>query len=216
MEILRSVGIISALKAFFVFFVYGVSIILFIKIFYGLDADLPDAVIATLEGPISLYTFLWLSIFGLIALFFATKYGSRHCDFYNSRPKRVFWFSLPICEAAIALGVVICGTFLGVAFCSHALFKLSLTDVLFYSQFYGLAAVMLIITFPVVYFTISLVDSGKAIYFWNSGGLFFYFLFVIYSYFYINLPVDHVSIVGMQASVLMLGCAAWRYHQPDN
>ena len=163
MEILKSIGISSALKGFLIFFIYGFLTTLVIRCLYGLESDLPDAVIATLEGPISIYTFGWLALFGLISLATVTKFGKKECNFKDNKPKRVFYFALPICEAAIALGIVIGASLLGVAICSHLLFLLCLTNIVLYPVFYEVSVFMFAITYPVAYFTIALIDKiGRA------------------------------------------------------
>ena len=209
MEVLRRVGVVAALKGFVIFFVYGFLTIAAIWGFYGLESDLPDAVVATLEGPISIYTFGWLAFFGLVALAFVTKLGGVECDFNVNRPKMVFYFALPVCEAAIALGVVIGGALLGMAVCSQFLFACSFTDVDMYSQIYGLSALMFVVTYPVVYFTVVFVDAKKTIFFWMNATVIIY-IFFIASTFYFTLPVKDAAAFGAQAVVLIVGYAILR------
>lgn len=209
MEVLRRVGISAAFKGFIIFFVYGFLTTMAIGIFYGLDSELPKAMVATLEGPISIYTFGWLALFGLIALASVTKFGKIECDFKANRPKRVFYFALPVCEAAIALGVVIGGTLLGVAICAHLLFTCSFTNVAIYPQFYGLSAFMFLITYPVAYFAIALTDTNKTTFFWINATAIIYTLFIA-STFYFTLPVKDAIVVGAQAVVAILGYAIWQ------
>ncbi|GAB3466875.1 hypothetical protein GCM10027398_13520 [Azotobacter salinestris] len=178
MEIIKSVGISAAFNGFIIFFVYGLLTTLAIGAFYGLDSELPNEMVATLEGPISIYTFGWLALFGLIALAAVTRFGKIECNFNINRPKRVFYFALPVCEAAIALGVVIGGTLLGVAVCAHLLFACSFTSVAIYPQFYGLSAFMFLITYPVAYFTIALIDTNKTTFFWINATAIIYTVFI--------------------------------------
>jgi len=213
MEVLRSIGIITALKGFLIFLLYGFFTTAAIAGLYGLESDLPESVIATLEGPLSIYTFGWLSIVGLISLAIATKLGKKECDFNISRPKRVFWVALPVCEAAIALGVVIGGTLLGVAICSHILTEASLTSTKLYPQFYALSAFILLVTYPVAYFTIALIDTKKTVFLWLNLSAVVYAAFIAAT-FYFTLPVKDASIAGLQAVIMIAGYAAFSYFRP--
>jgi len=156
---LKAIGIDAALKGFIIFFAYGFITTSYIHFRYGFEQNIPESVVATIEGPLSIYTFCWLALVGIALLFWSTNIGRTVCDFENSKPKCVFYFSLPICEAAIALGVVIGATLLGVAASASTLYFIGLTDVNLHSMFFGLALFMLLITYPVIYFTISLIDS---------------------------------------------------------
>lgn len=202
MEVLRIVGIIAAVKGFIIFLVYGFLTTGVIGIFYSLDSELPDAIKATLEGPLSIYTFGWLALFGLIALAAVTKLGKVECNFETRKPWRVFYFALPVCEAAIALGVVIGGTLLGVAMCSHLLFTWSYTNVVIYPQFYGLSAFMFLVTYPVAYFTIALIDTKKTTFFWINVTAIIYALFVALTL-YFKLPVENSTVVGVEIVLLI-------------
>jgi hypothetical protein len=167
---------------------------------------------ATLEGPISIYTFGWLSLFGLLSLVIVTKLGKRECDFNTNRPKSVFWFALPICEAAIALGIVIGGTLLGVALCAHLLFTLSLVDTVLHLKFYRISAFMFLITYPVAYFTLALIDREKTIYFWLNATAIIYTLFVV-TLFYFNLSIKDTTALGIIAVAVIMVYAIYAY--PD-
>lgn len=212
MEVLKSVGINTALKGLIIFLGYGFLTTIFIAFFYGLDSDLPDAVIATLEGPISIYTFGWLSLFGLLSLVIATKFGKRVCNFNTNRPKIVFWFALPICEAAIAIGVVIGGTLLGVALCAHLLFSLSWVDIELHPKLYGISAFMFLITYPVAYFTLALIDTEKTIYFWLNATAILYTLFVVVLFCF-TLPIKDATTVGVLAVIAIIGYAIYAYQK---
>lgn len=203
MEVLKSVGIVTAFKGFLIFLLYGFITTAIIAGLYGLEADLPKSVLATLEGPISIYTFGWLSVVGLFLLAIVTKFGKRECDFNINRPKMIFWVALPICEAAVALGIVIGGTLLGVAICSHILMAASLTSTKLYPQFYALAAFMFLITYPVAYFTIALIDTKKTVFLWLNISALVYASFIAAT-FYFTLPVKDASIAGLQAVILIL------------
>lgn len=213
MEVLKSVGIIAAFKGFLIFLLYGFFTTAVIAGVYGLESDLPKSVMATLEGPISIYTFGWLSIVGLILLAIVTKCGKKECDFNINRPKRIFWVALPICESAIALGIVIGGTLLGVAICSHILMAASLTSTKLYPQFYALAAFMFLITYPVAYFTIALIDTKKTVFFWLNFSAVVYAAFIAAT-FYFTLPVKYASIAGLQAVIIIAGYAFFARYRP--
>jgi hypothetical protein len=161
MHLLKAISIDAAVKGFVIFMFYGILTTIYINIAYDLDADLPDAVTATLSGPISIYTFSWLALVGLLGLAATTKAGAIECDFEKKRPLGVFYFSLPICEAAIALGIVIGATLLGVALAAHMLYLVDFTKVSIYQDFYALATFMFFITFPVAYFSIIFLDHQK-------------------------------------------------------
>lgn len=209
MELLRNLGIIAVFKSLIIFFLYGFLTALVIAVFYGLDSELPDAMLSTLDGPISVYTFGWLALFGLAALAVVTKLGSVECDLVIQRPKRVFCFALPVCEAAISLGVITGGTLLGIAVCTHLLFACSFTDVTIYPQAYGLSACIFLLTYPVAYFTIALIDTKKIIFLWVTVTAIIYVLFVV-STFYFTLPVENATLGGAQAAVLILGYVLWQ------
>lgn len=161
MHLLKEIGIHAAAKGFVIFIFYGILTTIYINVAYGLDADLPDAVTATLTGPISIYTFSWLAVVGMLGLAATTKVGVIECDFEKKRPLGVFYFSLPICEAAIALGIVIGATLLGVALAAHMLYLAEFTEISIYQDFYALATFMFFITFPVAYFSIIFLDHQK-------------------------------------------------------
>jgi hypothetical protein len=213
MEVLRCIGITTALKGFLIFVLYGIFTTLAIAGLYGLESDLPRSVMKTLEGPLSIYTFGWLSLVGLISLAIATKLGKKECDFNINRPKRVFWVALPLCEAAISLGVVIGGTLLGIAICSHMLTTVSLTSTKQYTQFYALSAFMLLITYPVAYFTIALIDTKKTVFVWLNLSAVVYAAFIAATFYY-TLPIKGASVVGLQAVIMIAICATISYFRP--
>ena len=202
MSFLKAIGIEAAVKGFIIFFVYGFLTTIFIHFYYGLDVGLPESVVATLQGPISIYTFGWLSLVGLVTLVFATKFGTTNIDIENKKPNRNFKFSLPICEAAITLGVVIGATLLGVALASHPIYLLGWTQVKIYPMFYGLAIFMFFTTFPVAYFAIVLLDSKNKI----KGALdlsILSYIAITGIVFFIELPLDDVTGIGVGMSLLM-------------
>ncbi|MBB5186640.1 Flp pilus assembly pilin Flp [Zhongshania antarctica] len=213
MDVLKSVGIVAAFKGFLIFLLYGFITTAVIAGAYGLESDLPKSVVATLEGPISIYTFGWLSIVGLVLLAIVTKLGKKDCDFIINRPKRIFWVALPICEAAIALGIVIGGTLLGVAISSHILIAATLTSTKIYPQFYALAAFMFLITYPVGYFTIALIDTKKTVFFWLNVSALVYAAFIVATL-YFTLPVKDASLAGLQAVILIAGYAFLSHSRP--
>lgn len=203
MNILKSIGVEAVIKGFVIFLVYGLLTTIYIHFRHGLDAELPGSVFATLEGPISIYTFGWLTLFGLIGLFFSTKWGTKECDFETNRPRWVFYFSLPICEAAIALGVVIGATLLGVAIASHPLYVLGFTQVKIYPMFYTLAAFMFFITYPVAYLTVAMLDSSNTMKNQlNAFGLVYLLLTVIVGY--IGLQIAGMFTIGVIMSTFMI------------
>lgn len=204
MEILKSIGISSAIKGFLIFLVYGFITIAIISIFYGLESDLPVAAIATIEGPISLYTFGWLSFIGLLALSWATSLGKRQCYFELNKPRRVFYFALPICQAAIELGVVIGGSILGIALCLHILFLISLLKDPIYISFYGLFASTLVTVYPVIYFTISLIDEKKTTFFWLNVTALIYIIFICFLFKYNNFLIEKTTTVGVNLSIFII------------
>jgi len=65
LKYLEVMGSESLIKGFFVFLLYGIATTIYIYFAHGLDGDLPDAVKMTLEGPLSIYTFGWLTVIGL-------------------------------------------------------------------------------------------------------------------------------------------------------
>lgn len=207
---LKSIGIRTAMENLIIYLFYGFFATTFIAVFYGLESDLPDVVVATLEGPISIYTFGWLSLFGLLSLAAVTKLGSQPCSFDTRTPKSVFFFALPICEAAITLGIVIGGTLLGIAICSHLFFKLSVVDISIYPQFYALSAIIFLITYPVIYFTIAFIDTKRSIYFWLNGTATLYLFFVV-ALFYYTLPIKNAEAVGALAIILIIVYATYAY-----
>lgn len=210
MELLNIVGIFRYLKSFIVFFFYGLIATLFIGLFYDLNAELPDVLIATLSGPISITMFGWLSLFGVASLALATNWGREECSSTPVRRIAVNWIALPVCETAITLGIVMSATLLGVACCSHSLYVLSLTDTVIHPQFYGLSVFMLLITYPVIYFTIALLDNKKFLYIALNASAFLYLILIITT-FYFPLPVTGASIAGTQAFLLMAGYAFLAY-----
>lgn len=212
MEVLKSIGIIAAFKGFVIFLLYGFITTLVIASVYGLESDLPDSVGATIGGPISILTFGWLSGVSLTILAVVTKLGKMDCDFNSNKPRRIFWIALPICEAAIALGFVIGGTLLGIAICTNILMAASLTSMKLYPQFYSSAAFMFLITYPVAYFTIALIDTKKTVFFWLNFSVAFYALFVS-STFYFTLSVKYSSVVGLQALILIVGYAFFSHYR---
>lgn len=202
MNFLKAIGIEAAIKGFIIFLAYGFLTTLYIHFRHGLDADLPKSVVATLEGPISIYTFGWLALVGLIGLFISTKFGTKQCNFETKKPGWVFFFSLPICEAAIALGVVIGATLLGVALASQPLYALGLTQVKIYPMFYALGVFMFFITYPVAYFTIALLDSANLINKQLDAAGIVYFVLTAFV-FYIGLPLSGIIIIGILMSAFI-------------
>lgn len=203
MNFLKAIGVLAAIKGFIIFLAYGFLTTIYIHFQHGLDADLPESVVATLEGPISIYTFGWLAFIGLIGLFISTNVGTKECYFETNNPKWVFFFSLPICEAAIALGVVIGATLWGIAIASHPLYLLGLTQVKIYPMFYALGIFMFFITYPVAYFTIALLDSKNKIKKQlNAAGLAYLCLTAIV--FYVGLPVSNIVTIGVLMSTLII------------
>lgn len=202
MSYLKAIGIEAAIKGFVIFLAYGFLTTIYIHFRHGLDADLPESVVATLEGPISIYTFGWLALVGLMGLFFSTEFGTKACNFETNNPKWVFFFSLPICEAAIALGVVIGATLWGVAIASHPLFLLGLTQVKIFPMFYALGVFMFFITYPVAYFTVALLDSENRIKNQlNVAGL--VYLCITAIVFYIGSPISDIIVIGVLMSVFI-------------
>tara|TARA_R110002167_G_scaffold177344_1_gene377131 strand:+ start:55 stop:702 length:648 start_codon:yes stop_codon:yes gene_type:complete len=211
MNYLKAIGINAAIKGFAIFLAYGFFTTIYIHCRHGLDADLPKSVVATLEGPISIYTFGWLALVGLIGLFISTKVGTKECDFETNKPKCVFFFSLPICEAAIALGVVIGATLWGVAIASHILYLFDSTQVKIFPMFYALGVFMFFITYPVAYFTVALLDSSNKIKKQlDAAGLFYLGLTALVLY--IGLPLSDIIIIGIVMSACIIFfyvCQKW-------
>lgn len=203
MNLLKAIGLSAALKGFIIFISYGFITTIYIHFRHGLDADLPESVIATLEGPLSIYTFGWLALVGIISLFITTGFGAKECDFVSKKPKLVFYFSLPICEAAMALGVVIGATLLGIAIASNFLYFIGSTQIEIYPVYYALSVFAFFVTFPVAYFSLSLLDAGKKIKNKLDFAGFSFFIISI-AFLYVNLPIANFAFIGIGVSVLIL------------
>ncbi|MBY7662516.1 hypothetical protein JFJ08_17655 [Vibrio atlanticus] len=211
MDFLKQIGISSIVKGFVIFSCYGFFTVIYIHIAHGLDASLPNGVMSTLEGPISLYTFGWLALVGLALLMIMTKLGFSDIDMENKRPKRVFYIAVPICESAIALGVVIGATFLGIALGAHFLYRASFTSITLYPVFYTFAWAMFIFTYPVCMFVLYILDTkNKVRRYLNIAST----LYIIsnFSFLYVGLPLTSVVETGVIFSFLILAYLVIHYH----
>lgn len=160
---LKAIGIDTIVKITWIFLLYGFLTTLYIHFTYGLNSELPIEVSATLENPISMYTFGWLGFLGLTFHLFATNFGKLECNLETRRPRRVFWFSLPLCEAAISLGVVICATLLGIAFAVDLVSAPGSETDKTATLFYMLFMVSIFFNYPIAYFTMLFMDSQNII-----------------------------------------------------
>ncbi len=210
MKILNSIGITAAFKGFVIFLVYGVLTTLYVAIKYGFDTDLPASTLSALEGPLSIITFGWLAFVGSALLMFTTMLGTKPSNLETNRPKRVFWLSLPICEAAIALGVVIGATLFGMALASHILFMIDFSPSEIHILFYSLASAMFVLTYPVAFITIACLDDKGEFLKQLSSTLIFY-IFLILSNQNITHPVENIGTAGITMLVLMIILAIYRY-----
>ena len=203
MNYLNSIGLSGLIKAFFVFFFYGLLLILYINIFYGLDSDLPDEIVKIMNGPISLYTFSLLTLIGLSWLFFVTTWWFKPLDFNAQRPKRIFWFPLPICEAAITLGIVIGSMFAGMSLMGGLLFYFDLTEVNIHTPFFGLFIMMILFTFPVIYLALAMLDKRDEIKLQLDVAMMIYIV-ITASLLVIGLPKAELTKIGGGFSILMI------------
>jgi len=208
---LRVIGLSSLVKGFGVFFVYGLLLTLYIEIAHGLENDVPESVGSLLDGPLSLHLFGALALFGLVSLFLITRFNTKAIDIEKHRPKRIFWFALPVCECAIALGVVIVAFLFGAATAAATLYFIGSTAVDIYIKLLGLSLAMLIYTLPIMYFTLLMLDTEDKIkkYLDICAGVYFLVVVVLLI---IGLPSSDLIDVGISFSLLML---AFRYfHKP--
>lgn len=191
----KLIGVKSLVKTLMVFTAYGFFTVLYIYIRYGFDKDLPTAVDGTFQGPMSFYTFGWLGLAGVISIIFSTKFGSVRCDIEKKLPRSFFYIALPICEAAISVGLVIGVTLLGGAFCSHMLSIIGMENSNIHPAFYSLSIFMFLVTFPIYYIAIVLLDydNKKIIYQRVLGGG---YLLVVVFLLYTGLPVIEVVQIG--------------------
>ncbi|MDX7873328.1 hypothetical protein ACEUB3_18120 [Aeromonas caviae] len=195
MKLPRLIGFESLVKTLMVFTMYGFFTVLYIYIRYGFDKDLPTAVDGTFQGPMSFYTFGWLGLAGVLSIIFSTKFGSVRCDIEKKRPRMFFYFALPICEAAISVGLVIGVTLLGGALCSNMLSIIGMENSDIHPAFYSFSIFMFLVTFPIYYIAIVLLDfdNKKVIYQRALGGG---YLLVIIFLLYTGLPVIEVVQIG--------------------
>lgn len=200
---LQLIGMEGIVKGFFVFLIYGIATTIYIHLAHGLESDLPNEVKLTLEGPLSIYTFGWLSLAGLAFLLILSKGGTLPCNIESKRPKRVFWVALPFCEAAIALGIVIGATLLGVAISAQFLSIWSDAANEIYPTFYGLAVFFAFITYPVIYFTLAVLDTSKTIEIQLNIAAAIYVL-AVGILMYLGLPLSDVIEIGILSGAVII------------
>jgi hypothetical protein len=208
---LRAIGLSSLVKGFVVFFVYGFLLTLYIEFVHGLESDVPDSVSSLLNGPLSLHLFGALALFGLSFFFIVTKFFPKEVDLENHRPKRIYWFALPVCECAIALGIVIVGFLFGSAIAAAGVFFTDFTSVDVYKMLFALSFAMLLYTLPIMYFTLLMLDTEGRIktYLDVSAGLYFITVVVLLI---IGLPASDLFEIGILLSLFMLVLRI--YHKP--
>lgn len=202
MEFLKQIGFSAIIKGFIIFSFYGIFTVGYIHFAHGLDAELPKGVMATLEGPISLYTFCWLALVGLILLLLVTKFGFSHIDIESRTPKLAFYLAIPICESAIALGVVIGATFLGIALGAHFLSAINCTDIILYPVFYTMAWAMFVVTYPVCMLVIYILVQKKTVR-RNLNIATALYIFGVVLFLYIGLPWQSVVELGVMMAALI-------------
>lgn len=212
---LKAIGIEGIIKGSIVFFLYGFFVLLFIHCVYGLEGELPDAVNDTFSGPLSIYTFSILALVGLVWLFLVTTFWPKKLDLEISRPKRIFWFPLPICEAAIAMGVIIGMCLLGVSSMGWILFSLELTNVNIHTMFFVLSVAMFLFTFPVIYFTLLMLDIDNKISTQLNIGVVFYSVIVAVLMF-VGLPRKDLILSGVLGASIMIASYAYRRYLKGN
>lgn len=210
LKYLEVIGAESLIKGFLVFLLYGISITTYINVAHGLDSELPETVIMTLEGPLSIYTFGWLTFVGLLLLSALSKCGRVECNIENKKPFRIFWVALPFCEAAIALGVVIGATLLGIALSAHFISMWNEAADKIYPMFYALSVFFVFVTYPVVYFTILTVSTEKKVerqLNWTVAA----YVVLVGLILFIGLPVRDIVEIGVSFGALMLVFLLWKY-----
>jgi hypothetical protein len=200
---LRAIGLSSLVKGFGVFFVYGFLLTIYIEIAHGLENDVSESVSSLLDGPLSFHLFGALALFGLVTFFLVTTLFPKEVDLESNRPKRIYWFALPVCECAIAVGVVIVAFLFGAAIAAAGLFYTGLTSIDVYKMLLALSFAMLLYTLPIMYFTLLMLDTERKIktYLDISAGI--YFLTVV-TLLISGLPEPDLFVIGIALSLLML------------
>ncbi|MDD3576325.1 MAG: hypothetical protein PHT38_05500 [Halothiobacillus sp.] len=181
-----------------------------------LHAVLHLAASSTLDGPLSLYTFGWLTLVGLILLLSTSNFGRTRCDIEKKRPIRVFYFALPVCEAAIALGVVIGATLLGIAIASDMIASPGAELDKVSALFFGLSTYSFMLTYPVVYFSLSVIDSDRRIEKPLNISVAVYSLFVLYLFVAGSSFPSSIGIGVLGVTVISVYWALKRYVLEDN
>jgi hypothetical protein len=211
-KILLAIGLVGFVKNFLIFTFYGFFITLYIDIFHGLKKELPESLEGALSGPISIYTFITTLVFSIIALLICSKVGKIECDFNNKRPKRIFYFSIPLCEASISVGVVICAALLGIAIALHLASLWDEQAKGLYASLYACSLFIALFIYPVILVIVSILDQkNKAI----KQSLTFSVLYIaiIFLYAYYNMPLHNMVISAAGIFLLVIGLIAFRFLQ---
>lgn len=202
-QYLRAIGIKSIIKSIWIFFFYGIFSTIIIDLIHGLEFEFTPGIKATIEGPLSLYTFGWLAISGIIFLSIFSKLGRKKCNFDKKAPKSIFYFCLPICEAAIILGFAIGSALLGIAIGADIVSAHNTDIDKAANLFYVGSLFTFTLTIPIAYFTIFLIDSEdrfkKKLNFIGIGYLVYVVLIISF-----GLPFKDTIEIGLLSSVLMV------------
>lgn len=187
-RVLLALGLEGMIKNLLIFVIYGFFTALFITVMYGMKKDLPDSIEGVLTGPISYYTLIVILIASTCLLLITSRNGNIKCDFEKKRPKRMFYFSIPLCEASISIGVVMCGALLGIAI---ALNVASIWDDAakeYYASVYALSLFSALSLYPFILLFVSILDQeNKTLK--QSATFNLIYVITIFLYSYYTLPL---------------------------
>lgn len=209
-KVLLAIGLEGFIKNFLIFSFYGFAVTLCIDLVCGLKKDLPDSIESILTGPLSFYTFIAMLVFSIIALLISSKMGSIECDFHEKRPKRIFYFSIPFCEVSISIGVVICGSLLGIGIALHVI---SLWDDVakgLYAALYACSLFTALFLYPFILMIVSMLDQeNKALK--QSFILNILYIAIISLYGYYKLPLHDVVMSSIVIFLIVIGVIGLKF-----
>jgi hypothetical protein len=204
---------VTAFKAFYIFFAYGLLITAYIGLRYDFDTTLPDKTKLLLEGPVSIQLFSHFMFAGIVLIFLTATTFKKEINFETQRPKRIFWIALPVCEIAFGLGIVISGMLLGVSISAYLLFLFGITNVIIHPDLFSAFVFILLLTFPIAYIVVALLNPSRLATRWLNKATILYgaLSFII---FITGLSIPDFEFIGLIMSVFMLGHMAgkkWGY-----
>lgn len=209
-NILFTIGLGGFIKNFLAFSFYGFFAVILIYILYGLEGELSSTYKSILEGPIAIPTFIVTLIFSLVLLLALSKMGKVKCDFFNKKPKRIFFIALPFCEVSISVGVVICAALFGLALGLNFISLWNDTAKQLYPTFYTGSLFIALFIYSVSIMIVSILDKeNKAIKQTTIPSIIH--IVIAASYLYFNLPFKELIFMSVMLLILCMALPIYNH-----